>query len=540
MKCNVASQLIYVEADMAPPQAERRGSIKGLCSVGRTSFPTPLLPLPDSLYAMDVSTLAKTAPFHVEEGDEKLGPCTSSHSYSNDNGDDEDRAAVRAGRRRVDLLILSCLVFMFIFLQLDRTSLGNALTDNFALRINATQREINIGQTLFTLGIVLFEIPSNIAIKRLGAHRWLPVLMFAWGLVTLCQMFLKDTASFYATRFLLATFEAGFIPGAAFYLGQFYTRGEMALRYALLWSANSIAGALSGVIALGLLSLNGNGGLYGWQWLWLIEGIVTCAIAVLALLHLPSGPQTASGRRFAPILTPKQASALTARAIADDATKQSQKSRSVSLRDFDFFLDWKIYGHCAMGFLTSIMFQPINTYAPSIIKSLGYKGYTANGLNSVGSILSLVLSLALAWNSDRKGERGLHIMVGYAISAAGLLWLALPPSGTARGVLYAGVIVTQGGMGSVQGVNAAWLSSNIEERHRPLALAAYVMSIQLAGFVGSNLFRAPDAPRYTRGLLICAGCVLGGLLVAAVWKALYWYTGERKASAGQDKHNAVA
>lgn len=492
---------------------------------------------------MEINTLAKVESispnFKASETKAQEAPTQSSISMSSYRSpmQNVDASAVQSGKLRVDWLILSCLVLMFIFLQFDRTSLGNALTDNFAAGIRITQKEINIGQTLFTLGIVLFEIPGNIVIKRFGANRWLPCLMFAWGLVTLCQMFITSRSSFYATRFLLATFEAGFIPGAAFYLGQFYTRGEMALRYALLWSANSIAGALAGVLALGLLSLDGRGGLEGWQWLWLIEGVLTCAIAIFALFHLPASPQRACrnpilGKKFA-ILSEAQSEALTARVIADDPTKLSQKSRSVHLRDFDFFLDWKIYGHCFMGFLTSVMFQPINTYAPSIIKSLGFLGYTANGLNSVGSILCLIISLSLAWNSDRTRERGLHIIVGFCISAIGLLWLALPPSTVSRGVLYAGVIVTQGGMGSVQGINAAWLSSKIEERHRPLALGAYVMSIQLAGFVGSNLFRAVDAPRYRRGLLICAGCVLGGVVIAALWKALYFVT-EKRESATKD------
>lgn len=376
---------------------------------------------------------------------------------------------------------------MFVFLQFDRTSLGacairrccgaglpsqtsdklptptsgNALTDNFARDIRVSQKEINTGQTLFTLGIVLFEIPCNIAIKRCGAHRWLPALMFCWGTVTWCQMFLTNRSSFWALRFLLAAFEAGFIPGAAFYLGQFYTRREMAFRYTLLWAANSIAGALAGVLALGLLSLSGRGGLHGWQWLFLIEGVLTCVVAVLAALHLPAGVTAATvhpigshlpGRPA--ILTSHQASALDEVICSDDPTKHSQRSRTVHLRDFDLFADWKIWGHCIMAFLSSIMFTPINTYGPSIIKSLGYKGYTANGLNSVGSVLALIVSLSLGYSSDRTRERGLHVTVGFALAAAGCLWLALPPIGVAKGVLYGGLVVVQGTMGCVQGTNA--------------------------------------------------------------------------------------
>lgn len=128
----------------------------------------------------------------------------------------QDRKSVRDALRRVDAFILLPIIIMFVFLQFDRTNIGNALTDTFETNAHLTLTDINVGQTLFTLGIVLWELPSNIIIKRVGAHRWLPLLMFGWGVVTWCQIFLHDRAGFLATRFFLGTLEAGFIPGAAF------------------------------------------------------------------------------------------------------------------------------------------------------------------------------------------------------------------------------------------------------------------------------------------------------------------------------------
>lgn len=437
---------------------------------------------------------------------------------------------IKKGRLRLDIFLLGFLILMFIHLQFDRTNLGNALTDGFAKSIGIAQKQINLGQTLFTLAIVLFELPSNIVLKRIGAHIWLPLIMFIWGTITWIQLFLENRAGFYATRFLLAMGEAGFIPGAAYFLGRFYIRSEMGFRYALLWSANSIAGALSGVLALGLLELNGKGGLRGWQYLFLVEGVMTVFVALIAFFYLPADIIGASSWRFLSkrsnkfpaILTEEQAEIISKRVLEDDPTKiDATPSISIRWKDFDCFSSWKLPGHCAMAFLSSVMFQPINTYAPSIIKSLGYKGYTANGLNSVGSVCALFVSLSLAFSSDRRQERGLHITTGFFISAVGLLWLALASNSTAKSVLYGGVIVTQAGMGSIQGINAAWLSSKLEERQRPVALAAYAMSIQLAGFVGSNLFQAKDAPRYRKGLLICAGCVLGASALSIIYTVVY-------------------
>lgn len=113
------------------------------------------------------------------------------------------------GRLKIDVFVLGFLVLMFIHLQLDRTNLGNALTDGFASQLGMTQTQINTGQTLFTLAIVLFELPSNIIVKRMGPHIWLPGIMLAWGIITMCQASLKNEGGYYATRFILAMCEAG-------------------------------------------------------------------------------------------------------------------------------------------------------------------------------------------------------------------------------------------------------------------------------------------------------------------------------------------
>ena len=118
----------------------------------------------------------------------------------------------RQGRLRIDILVLGYLLLMFIHLQLDRTNLGNALTDGFTTQLGMTQDHIDVGQTLFTLAIVLFELPGNMVVKFLGAHIWLPAIMLAWGVVTICQAALQDKGGYYGTRFVLGMCEAGMSP----------------------------------------------------------------------------------------------------------------------------------------------------------------------------------------------------------------------------------------------------------------------------------------------------------------------------------------
>ncbi|RSH94212.1 hypothetical protein EHS25_004015 [Saitozyma podzolica] len=451
---------------------------------------------------------------------------------------EEEKKAVR----KVDFFVLPVVILCFLMLQFDRTNLGNAQTDGFATALKITTTQINLGQTLFTLGIVLLELPSNVVAKALGPNRWIPVIMLIWGVVTLCQAFLKDASGFYATRFLLAAGEAGFIPGMAWYLTRFYTNGELSLRLALYWSANSMAGMVAGPLALGILSgLTGRNGWHGWQYLFLIEGLMTIVVAIFAFLVLPAAPMDGGRSPVGRIMSSREAEILAARAIRDDPKKAFPRGTKVALADvLDTFKDWRLYGHCAAALLSSVVLTPINTYGPSVIKSLGYTGYTANGMQAPGSAIGLIVSVALAWHSDRARERGLHIALAMALSCAGCLWLALAPSTVGKNVLYGGYLMTAGTMGTGQAINASWLSSKFDERRRPIALACYVMSIQIAGFAGSNVFQANDAPRYTHGLTICGACAIAGAVVMVAWKFLYMWDDKRAASSQVDVPEPVS
>lgn len=211
------------------------------------------------------------------------------------------------------------------------------------------------------------------------------------------------------------------------------------MRFAIFWASNSFAGALGGPLSIGLLSLRGNGGLHGWQWLFLLEGVLTSCLAVAAYFYLPHGPAKPKvffGKSWN-IFTPRQASIIVTRVIRNDPTKALRYGKPVlPSHILETFMDWRLYGHLVGAFLSMVMIQPMNTYAPSIIKSLGFSGLQANGLNSVGSVCALVWSVSLAYSSDRFYERGFHIALGYLWGAAGLLWLALAPNGIGKWVLY--------------------------------------------------------------------------------------------------------
>lgn len=170
---------------------------------------------------------------------------------------------------------------------------------------------------------------------------------------------------------------------------------------------------------------------------------MTCCLAVFAYLYFPHSaakPKSFFGKSFN-MFTEHEASILITRVIRNDPTKALRYGKPVlPCHIVETFMDWRLYGHLVAALLSMIMISPMNTYAPSIIRSLGFTSLQANGLNSVGSACALVWSVSLAYSSDKFRERGFHIAAGYLWGAIGLLWLALAPAGVGRWTLYGKIL----------------------------------------------------------------------------------------------------
>lgn len=209
-----------------------------------------------------------------------------------------DDKEARKALLKVDFFILPPIVLCFCFLQFDRTNLGNALTDTFREDINIDNSDINLAQTLFTVGFIVTELPFNMISRYFGAERFLPITMVLWGMVTWAQVWIKNASGLYAARFFIGALEGGYIPGFALYISKFYTNEQLALRYAIFWASNSFAGALGGPLSMGLLSLRGQGGLHGWQWLFLIGKV---QIAPIFTSEVKDHLLTRKQRVFSPV-----------------------------------------------------------------------------------------------------------------------------------------------------------------------------------------------------------------------------------------------
>ncbi|KAF9356184.1 hypothetical protein BGX26_005614 [Mortierella sp. AD094] len=420
--------------------------------------------------------------------------------------------------RTFDYKILAWIGVMFFFMQLDRGNMANALTDNFMEDLNIDLNTVTLGSTLFTCFFCLFEIPSNMVIRRAGPQRWIPFLMCFWGLSTASQFFLKDRATFLICRVLVGIFEAGYIPGIAIYLTSYYKRDEMAVRLSIFWSTLAVANSVAGVLAYAILQMRGVAGHAGWRWLFLFEGLGTLVIGLLSFFILPEGPTaTKGGFRVNSYLTDRQEQIAITRLIRDDPTKAETAKGVVSKKHvLKALTSPKIWPNILIGFLGLLPFAPLTVLSPLIIKNLNLDvpPLVSNLLVIPGYVISLLVMTFVSWSSDKHNERAFHGAIASTYYALCILSLAVLPADASKLSLYFALIFAMGGQTCWHPVNAAWIAGNTAPvGKRSIALAFYIISVNACDMVSVNLFRDQDTPRFITGFWILFGALLATIVL---------------------------
>lgn len=195
--------------------------------------------------------------------------------------------------------------------------------------VGINQEQFNIGQQMLSLGIVLFEIPSNMILYRVGPGKWLTLQLYLFGFVSLFQSFQKGYPAFIVTRFLLGITESGFIPGGLWTLSTWYTREETAKRVMFFYFGNQFGQASSKLLAYGILHMRGVGGKPGWFWLFALMGIFTIACGFIFGFALPDSFKNPHPT-FLPwvrIFNEREVYILQTRVVTDDPMKGKKKER---------------------------------------------------------------------------------------------------------------------------------------------------------------------------------------------------------------------
>lgn len=404
--------------------------------------------------------------------------------------------------RKAELRLLPFLVLLYIVSYLDRINVSFAAL-GMNQELGLTQTAYGFGAGVFFLGYVLFEVPSNLILDRIGPRVWIARIMVSWGLVTMALALASGSLSFAALRFALGLAEAGFFPGIILYLTYWFPQSHRARAVALFMTATPVAGLVGSPLSGWILELHQALGLSGWQWLFLLEGLPAVLLGVVVFLRLPAGPREAKW------LTPEEREALVQTLDAE--------SRLIAQRHVccvrDGLLSPRVWMSGWVYFCVVVAMYGLVMWLPQIIAGVlgeGTGGGAAMHVSlyvMVAYFFAMVGMVVIGASSDRRGERRWHVLGSLGLCLLGMVVLAV--SHGLAGVLVGASLAAMGIWGAIApfwGLTTAFLTG-------PAAAAgiALVNSLgNLGGFAGPYVmgFVKAHTGGYAQAFLFIAGLMV--------------------------------
>ncbi|KAH8901697.1 major facilitator superfamily transporter [Thozetella sp. PMI_491] len=421
-------------------------------------------------------------------------------------------------RRKVDWKIMVWVCVMFSALNIDRGNISNAVSDNMLDDLGLTRGDYNIGQTISRVGFLVAELPSQLISKRIGPDLWIPIQICIFSIISALQFFLKGRASFLATRYLIATFQGGFIPDTILYLSYWYTGTALPIRLAWYWMSSQLVDIGVGFSAVGLLSMRGIFGYEGWRWLFLIDGAFTFLVGVASFFLMPQSPaRTKSWWNPKGYFNDKEEKIIVNSVIRDDPHKGGMFNRQgLSLKqiwectkDYDM---WPLY---ALGLLFGIPKYPVGQYLTLSFRGLGFNVIQTNLLsipNVVGSSITMLLITAISELVNNRSFVSMAEDAWLLPCFAALLAMPDPISPWA----YFAIATVLLSFPYTHPIQVAWTSRNAGSvQNRTVSASLYNMWVQVSGMIGANIYQPEDAPRYFKANK--------GLLVICIWMCVVQY-----------------
>ena len=400
--------------------------------------------------------------------------------------------------------LLPFLFLLYVVCFLDRVNVGFA-----ALQMNHdlgfSPAVYGFGAGIFFLGYVLFEVPSNLILARMGARVWIARIMITWGLVAAAMMFVRGPLSLYGLRFLLGVAEAGFFPGIIYYLSGWFPAAQRARAVARFMIAIPLSGVLGGPLSGALLGLDGRLGLAGWQWLFLLEGLPAVVLGFVVLRYLTDRPEEAAW------LTPAQRAWLSTH-MNQEREQCERHHGSDVLQALSNGTVWQL------GLLTFLCTgfgqQVLGLWLPQIVRGLsGLSDFMVGVVSAVPNLIAAVAMVLVGAHSDRTGERVLHIATAAITAASGFLasaYLHLPVLAVlALSLAAAGLLSSHGPFWTLP-------STFLSGRAAAGGIALICSVANLSGFIGPyviGLLKGASGGFHS-GLLLLALVPLAGAALA--------------------------
>jgi MFS transporter, ACS family, tartrate transporter len=385
------------------------------------------------------------------------------------------------------------LFLLYIVAYLDRINLGFAALQ-MQQQLGFTDSMYGLGAGIFFAGYFLFQVPSNLVLVKVGARRWIAILMVTWGIISASMCLVSGPRSFYVLRFLLGAAEAGFFPGVILYLKSWFPARVRARTVARFMTAAPLSGVVGGPLSGALLGLHEKGGLAGWQWMFLLEGIPAILLGALAWMFLVDSPSLASW------MGPEQKQWL-------QNTFDRERAETANVAGAGAIRFWPILILALVYFGLNSVSYGISLWLPNLIKSLAGMSNLAIGmLSAIPYVAAAVAMVIVGLHSDRSGERRWHTAAP-ALAGAGALAIAAHSNSVGGTIALISVAVL--GVFSMLGPFWAMPSALLSGTAAAVGIALINSVGNLGGFFGPYMIGVVrnSTGSFKGGLLVVSGAL---------------------------------
>jgi ACS family tartrate transporter-like MFS transporter len=398
--------------------------------------------------------------------------------------------------RRAAWRLVPLILAMYIAAFLNRVNVGfAALTMNHDLGLSP--EVYGWGTGVFFLGYLVFEVPSNLIMEKVGARLWMARIMITWAIVSMAFAFVQGAVMFAVLRFLLGLAEAGFYPGILLYFTYWFPAATRARILAIFCMGIPVSNILGAPLSAWLLEMSGHG-FKGWQWMYILEGIPTLALGFVALWGLPDNP------RKAHFLSEREKDIVMARLAGEEKPQ---------IHGFGEMMgDWRVWALIIPDFAIVFGIYALSFWMPQMVHAMGYTIRETGTVLIIPYTASLLILWGIGVSSDRTGRRALHFTLSALIAATGFVIAALGAGH--NWVVIAGFCLATGG--AYSGLATFWSVPPLFLGGTAAAGAFALINAvgNLSGFVGPGLmgWLLQTTGSYTIGMWMCTGVAL----VAAV------------------------
>ncbi|KAJ5668877.1 hypothetical protein N7462_009947 [Penicillium macrosclerotiorum] len=450
-------------------------------------------------------------PSHVTEiGTFRVVGLTPDDEHFYSNFPEESRKKVF---RKVDIRLVPMLAVLYLISHIDRANIGNAKIEGMVEDLGMTGVQYNTVLSIFFIPYVLLEVPSNILLKKFTRpSMYLGILVSSWGIVMTCTGLVQNFAGIMATRVLLGIFEAGFFPGAIYLCSYWYMPKDLALRISYFYCASALSGAFSGLLAAAIAQMDGVGGLEGWRWIFILEGLASVVLGVACFFLLIDTP-TLSGAW----LSPEEIRYLELSMFIKQGGTSHEEAR-FKMRDLKMVLtNWRVYVQAYFLFCQSALSYGTKFTLPTITKSMGFSDTNAQLTSAPPYVAAAISAIIFAKLSDRFYWRMPFVVIPMIIvSVAYAIFISLHGAlQEKRGVAYFAVVLAVVGIYPIQAAAASWNANNIApSSRRAIGIALMNCVGNIGGILGSFMYMEKENPTYYTGFGLSLALGGVGLFVA--------------------------